>query len=330
MFNNRFRLRCGYIALLMLAGCQSQPQQPVAPVGPTPVIREPVQPETPWVAPAQVETPIQVNTTTPDPFNVEEGLSVDSALSSDELYEKARQLMEGTPSDENKQAAVVLLNQAAELGNAEAMRVLGLLKLKEGPDQRALAIALLEGSAANSIKAMRQLGILYGNLSQPHLDNPQKALSYLQKASDLGDGESSFYLGRLLARAGRNDEGKRLIALASEQGFVKGGGISKKADEQRSADLMRSYALQRQAMKGDPESMYQFAQLLLAGKAQGSLAGYDQSAQFEAYYWLKRAALMGDIPSATKLTEMSEVEAQMALHKMTYQKLDKALTGTKS
>ena len=330
MANNRLRLCLSCITLLTLAGCQSQAPQSGAPMGSTPVIREPVQAETPWVAPAEVTTPIQVNATLPDPFNVDEGLSVNSALSSEELYDKARVLMEGTPSDENKKAAVVLLNQAAELGNAEAMRVLGLLKLKEGPDQRDLAIALLERSATNSIKAMKQLGILYGNLSQPHLDSPEKAIKYLQKASDLGDGESSFYLGRLLARAGRADEAKRLTGLASEQGFVKGGVISKMADEARSQDVMRSYELQRQAMKGDVDSMYQYAQLLLSKKAQGSLMGYEHSAEFEAYYWLKRAALMGDAASSAKLADMSDVEAQMAASKMTYQKLSKALTGAKS
>lgn len=329
MYQSRARLSLTLLALT-LAGCQSQLPSAQAPIAPPVVVRELPTQEEPWVAPGETVTPIQVSPTPTEPLNVDDGLSVDSSLSSDELYEKARLLMEGTPSEENKQAAVVLLNQAAELGNAEAMRVLGLLKLREGPDQRALGVALLEESATNSIRAMRQLGILYGNLSKPRLDDPEKALFYLKKASGLGDGEASFYLSRLLARAGRPDESKRLVALAADQGFVKGAAKTQQTESERSENVMRSYELQRQAMKGDVESMYQYAQLLLNRKVQGSLIGYEHSADFEAYYWLKRAALMGDAASSARLAELSDVEVQMAKKGMTYQKLAHALTGGKS
>lgn len=309
---------------LLVAGCQSTPTTHIVPVlepAPAPVPAEP-----PVAEPHAVIDPPPLVTST-DPFDIDNALPVQTALSSDELYEQAKALMDGTPTEEQKESAVVLLNQSAELGNAEAMRVLGLLKLKEGPEQEALAIALLERSATNSVRAMRQLGILYGNLSSPHLNNPQKAFEYLSKASVIGDGESSFYLAKLMQRAGRPDESKRLSALALEQGYLTKEGKARKAVAEQSEGVLKSFALQRQAQRGDPESMYQYGQMLLSRQAQGSLMGYEHSADFEAYYWFKRASLMGDEKSSAQVAEMGEIESLMSKSRMTYEKLGSVLAG---
>ena len=318
--SNRFGIAMA--GALLVAGCQSTPTTNIVPVlepAPAPL---PVEP--PVAEPQAVIDPPPLVTST-DPFGI--ALPVQTSLSSDELYEQAKALMEGTPTDEQKESAVVLLNQSAELGNSEAMRVLGLLKLKEGPEQEALAIALLERSATNSVRAMRQLGILYGNLSNPHLNNPQKAFEYLSKASAIGDGESSYYLARLMQRAGRPDESKRLSALALEQGYLTKEGKARKAVAEQSEGVLKSFSLQRQAQRGDPESMYQYGKMLLSRQAQGSLVGYEHSADYEAYYWFKRASLMGDEKSSSQVAEMGEIEAMMSKSRMTYQKLDKVLTG---
>lgn len=307
---------------LLVAGCQTTSTTNIAPVLEPAPIPAPVMP--PVAEPQAVLDPPPLVTST-DPFGI--ALPVQTAISSDELYEQAKALMEGTPTAQQKESAVVLLNESAELGNSEAMRVLGLLKLKEGPEQEALAIALLERSATNSVRAMRQLGILYGNLSNPHLNNPRKAFEYLSKASAIGDGESSFYLGRLMQRAGRQDESKRLSALALEQGFLTKEGKARKVVAEQSEGVLKSFALQRQAQRGDPESMYQYGKMLLNRQAQGSLMGYEHSADYEAYYWFKRASLMGDEKSSSQVAEMGEIEAMMNKSRMTYEKLDKVLTG---
>lgn len=316
------RIGLALAGALLIAGCQTQPRVSVAPI---PVLPTPPAPS-PVAEPQPVIDPPPLVTST-DPFGIESALPVQNSLSSDELYEQAKALMETNPTDEQKEAAVVLLNQSAELGNSEAMRVLGLLKLKEGPEQEELAIALLERSAINSVRAMRQLGILYGNLSAPKLNNPQKAFEYLSKASSIGDGEASFYLSRLMQRAGRADEAKRLSSLALEQGYLSKQAKARKAVAEQSEGVLQSYAFQRQALRGDPESMYQYAQMLLSRKAQGSLMGYEHSADFEAYYWLKRASLMGDEKSAAQVAEMGDIELLMSKTRLTYQKLDHVLAG---
>lgn len=320
------------IAMLAIAGCSTSPQHATN-LAPLPTLRDdaPVMRDAPiaesrteFVQPQYVEGYGQAEAEpAPEPEAV-------VPTSADDLYERAKDIMQATPDPEAQKVAVDLLTQAADLGHAESMRVLGVLALKEGPDRQATAIDLLERSAKTNVKAMRQLGILYGNLSTVHLDNADKAIEYFQSASALGDGESSLYLSKVMTKIGLDDDARRWRELAKEQGAVKGEPGSPNASETQSIDVQRTFTLQRGAMAGDPASMYQFALMLLNKQAQGSLMGYEHSAEFEAYYWLRRASQMGNALAAQKLNEVSYIEDLMVSSKLTFDKLNRALGGVRT
>lgn len=314
------------ISLGLLGGCSSTPHYRQDPAI-KPVIREDtpaphyVEPEQEQASYVILEKPREeeVPYTTSEP-------QIDPTLSSsaDDLYERAKVLMQVTDHPENQQIAIDLLNQAAEMGHAESMRVLGLLALKEGPDQRALAISLLERSAVTSVKAKRQLGILYGNLGAIHLDNTDKAIEYFQGASAMGDGESSLYLSKIMTRLGFGEDAQKWKDIAQEQGVTTVGSTvqTTEAPPSQQDTVLKAYTLQRSAMAGDASSMYQYGLLLLSREAQGTLMGYEHAQDFEGYYWIRKAAQRGNASALEKLDELRPVEALMSQSNLTVEKLN--------
>jgi TPR repeat protein len=316
------------VSLGLLGGCSSTPQYRADPAI-KPVIREEAPaPRYEYQEPEQASYIILEKPREEAPYVAPEP-QVDPADSSaaDDLYERAKVLMQATDHPENQQIAVELLNQAAEMGHAESMRVLGLLALKEGPDQRATAISLLERSAVTSVKAKRQLGILYGNLSAIHLDNTDKAIEYFQSASALGDGESSLYLSKIMTRLGFGEDAQKWKDIAQEQGVTTVGATAKPASAAPSQQdtVLNAYKLQRSAMAGDAGSMYQYGLLMLSRQAQGTLMGYEHAQDFEGYYWIRRAAQNGNASALEKLDELKPVEELMAKSNMSYDKLNAVL-----
>lgn len=318
------------VAFSALAGCTTSPQSPVN-LSEVQVIRDevPVMRDAPvaeyateYVEPHYDEHEQSIV----EPVPPEEPVVPTSA---DDLYLRAKDILQATNDPDAKRIAVDLLTQAADMGHAESMRVLGILALQDGPARQAEAVALLERAAKTNVKAMRQLGILYGNLGTTQLDNTDKAIEYLQSASALGDGDSSLYLSKIMARLGLSDDAKRWRALASDQGVQAQSKGQLKSVESQSANVQRTFAMQRGALAGDPASIYEFAMILLNKQGQGSLMGYEHSAEFEAYYWMRKAAQMGNPQAAEKLNELAYVEDLMRASKVSFEKLNRALGGVR-
>ena len=322
------------MAMLAIAGCSTSPQHP-SNLEPVITMRDevPVMRDAPVVSDGAEYIQPHYDDGYGQPI-VEPAPALDPIVpsTSDDLYERAKGIMQATQDPEAQKVAIDLLTQAADQGHAESMRVLGVLALKDGPDRQGEAVTLLERSAKTNVKAMRQLGILYGNLNTLHLDNTDKAIEYFQSASALGDAESSMYLSKVMTRLGLDDDAKRWRDLAREQGMEQGmeeaeSGL--KSAETKSVSVQRTFTLQRGAMGGDPESMYKFALMLLNKQAQGSLMGYEHSSEFEAYYWLRRASQMGNPQATQKLREVAYIEDLMGSSKLTFDKLSRALGGVR-
>lgn len=318
------------IGLAVIAGCSSAPHRPDN-LAIAPIMRE--------EAPQMREAPTagyEAEYVQPQYYLgqepvVEAAPPDDPAVptSADDLYQRAKDIMQATNDPDAQKVAVDLLTQAADMGHAESMRVLGVLAFRDGPGRQDEAVGLLERAAKTNVKAMRQLGILYGNLGATHLDDTDKAIQYFQSASALGDGESSLYLSKVMARLGLNDDAIRWKDVAREQGVGEPSLTPQKVAESRSSNVQRSFELQRAAMSGDPVSMYEFALMLLDKSAQGSLMGYEHSAEFEAYYWLRRGAQLGNSQAAAKLSELAYVEDLMRVSKVSFEKLNHALSGAR-
>lgn len=318
------------VAFSALAGCATSPQGP-ANRSEVQVLRDeaPVMRDAPVASYAteyvEPHYDAEQEQSIVEPMPLEEPMVPTSA---DDLYQRAKDILQATSDPDARRIAVDLLTQAADMGHVESMRVLGVLALQDGPARQAEAVALLERAAKTNVKAMRQLGILYGNLGTTHLDNTDKAIEYFQRASALGDGDSSLYLSKIMAKLGLIDDAKRWRELASDQG-VQVQPKGPKSVESQSVNVQRTFAMQRGALAGDPDSMYEFAMMLLNKQAQGSLMGYEHSAEFEAYYWLRKAAQNGHPQATDKLNSLAYVEDLMRASKVSFEKLNRALGGVR-
>ncbi|XLY90507.1 hypothetical protein ACK8QS_22820 (plasmid) [Ectopseudomonas mendocina] len=114
-------------------------------------------------------------------------------------YEMARMLSEGVLLEKDVNMAKVYLEHSAEHGNAEALRVLGWNYLlgEYGRVEMELGTDLMRTAARNSVRAQRELGMLYANIYRPHLSDLGEAEHYLSLASYGKDAEATYQLGRL-------------------------------------------------------------------------------------------------------------------------------------
>ncbi|MBF6615512.1 MAG: sel1 repeat family protein [Candidimonas sp.] len=119
-------------------------------------------------------------------------------------YELARLLTDGKIVVRDVVSARVYLERSAELGNPEALRVLAwnYMRGEYGQVDLALGTALMSQSAASSVRAQRELGMLYANIYQPNLNDPVQAERFLRLAAQASDAEAAYNLGRLKQASG--------------------------------------------------------------------------------------------------------------------------------
>lgn len=119
-------------------------------------------------------------------------------------YELARLLSEGKVVVRDPQAARVYLERSAALGNSEALRVLAWNTLRGDGVSRDVekGVSMMRLAAETSTRAKRELGMLYANIYQPNLNDPELASAYLTMAAEAGDADAAYHLGRLKEGAG--------------------------------------------------------------------------------------------------------------------------------
>ncbi|AYG48429.1 sel1 repeat family protein (plasmid) [Pseudomonas sp. Leaf58] len=233
----------------------------------------------------------------PDPSN----------LDADGLYALGRQYIEGDGVEQNAAIGEHYISLSAELGKDEAKRVLGLIRLRRDVSD-AEALAMLEEAAETSLKAQMQLGFLYANQAQPHLNDKPKGLALIEKAYRGGSGEAAYYYSRIVARTDPQAS-KEAMSFAVTQGFSKAllAAAKTSGSTQGSAELYL-----RAARSGDPAAMYEYANGLLIRKYKPTLTGFDHPAEVEALAWFSLASELGNGLATTEVGNLKGVAVDMA------------------
>lgn len=207
------------------------------------------------------------------------------------FYDLARMYLDGTlPSDMSQ--AVSYITMAHDAGYSEATRVLGMLYIRgqgvvvdEGYGRK-----LMEQASKSSPRAAREYGQLLTNQSQPHLNDPELGIHYLQDAANRGDQDAARMLSSALSKAGRPDEAAEVAAQA-------------KALPSSAHPTEADGGVKSRALSGDTSAMFTYAQQVMLRKIP------DSSPEFTAYCWLSVAKQFGNHEAANELGLISGVRS---------------------
>lgn len=137
-------------------------------------------------------------------------------------YELAKIYTDGKVRPRDLALAQQHLQAAASLDDPEATRVLGWQMIKgdaNTPQNINGGIAIMEIGVRKSVRAQRELGMLYANLYDDYkLDNVERGESYLLSAYRAGDVPAATALGKLYVRDGRQLEAVEPLSYASLNG----------------------------------------------------------------------------------------------------------------
>lgn len=120
-------------------------------------------------------------------------------------YELAKVYADGKLNGGNRALVADHLQASADLGNPEALRVLAwqLLRTEDDPAGRQRGVTMMAQAAERSLRAQRELGMLYLGLYKPDLKDAERGLDYLRAAAAGGDAEAHGQLSKALSRLGR-------------------------------------------------------------------------------------------------------------------------------
>lgn len=136
-------------------------------------------------------------------------------------YDIAKIYSEGKVLPRNLALAQEHLQASASLGDAEATRVLGwqMVRGDNGPQNLNGGVALMEVGAQTSVRAQRELGMLYADLYDGYrFGETAKGEMYLVQAYRAGDVPAAVALGRLYIREGRQIDAVAPLSFGSANG----------------------------------------------------------------------------------------------------------------
>ncbi len=178
------------------------------------------------------------------------------------------------------------LSLSQDMGHVEAERVLGHLYLLGlgAPYDQAYGRRLLERATQRSIRAAREYGEMLANLRKPHLNDPERAIGYLQSAYDQGDLAAALPLAQTLEFVGRSADALVLRAYAEQL-----------ATEEPRRESGHQLSMKERALNGDANAIFDYAQQVLIRKIP------DPDPELTAYCWLTVAKELGHEMAAREL-----------------------------
>lgn len=134
-------------------------------------------------------------------------------------YELAKVYTEGKIRPRDLELAQRHLQAAASLNDPEATRVLGWQMIRGDNGEKNLAggAAIMEMGVAKSVRAQRELGMLYANLYDEYkLNDPERGEQLLTQAYQAGDTLAAAALGKLYVSQGKDIEAVGPLSFASD------------------------------------------------------------------------------------------------------------------
>lgn len=184
----------------------------------------------------------------------------------DAHYELAKLYTDGSLIPRDMNAATAHLRSSAGFGNSEALRVMAwqLIRGDNGPKDLGSGAAMMEEAALSSVRAQRELGMLYANLYSFHLNDRAKGVQYLTTAYNNGDAEAAFQLGKLLHADGQDLDAVPALSFAVDHGIDKARQSLAQIDGSSLAVAQASYSGDQVVKAGmDPEALYQRANAIM-------------------------------------------------------------------
>lgn len=226
-----------WAALVLLSGCTTSPYQTVSPF---PEPQSPYLEAIPAVSEVVPMVPDIAPTANAEHFYLAGMQSkasgdyqsmLDALMAAADLdhaqacYELARLLTEGKIVFKDVASARLYLERSAALGNPEALRVLAwnYLRGEYGPADLQQGSSLMHLAASQSVRAQRELGMLYANVYRPHLNDLSKAEHFLLLAAESADGEAAYQLARLKQGNGEVIDAVTWYEAANAKGHTKAG-----------------------------------------------------------------------------------------------------------
>lgn len=233
-------------------------------------------------------------------------------------YELARLLSEGRVVYQDKQAARIYLQKAVELGNYEAKRVLawGFLTGEYGAPDTPKGVRMMTEATEGSVRAKRELGMLYANIYKPHLNDTAKALSYLHQAASEGDAQAAYEAGRVHEALGESLEALDWYSKGADLGFKQAKAALQRLQEGKANALPKLAPVQLNlSTTSEPEkpiaalpsgqAMYEKAMALLVKKDRS------RAAEARAYALLSLASEAGYSQATTELSMLGGIKASL-------------------
>lgn len=224
---------------------------------------------------------------------------------SDAHYELARLLSEGKIVVGDKEVAKLYLQRSAELGNPEAKRVLAWNTLRGdyAAADVSLGVSMMREAAESSVRAQRELGMLYANFYKPSLDDSTQAEHYLSLAATSGDADAAYQLGRLKVSNGDAIGAVEWYEKAIQAGSTKAGAA---LSALQNGEPIQARPLPRdQPSPLSGERLYRDASaLLISGQR-------TPKTEARAYAMLVLASELGSAPAAQELKFLTGVKVKM-------------------
>ncbi|RMN17161.1 hypothetical protein ALQ64_03144 [Pseudomonas cannabina] len=223
-------------------------------------------------------------------------------------YDLAKVFTEGTIAVRDLEKANEHLRVAAEFGYPEAVRVIGwqLIRGDTGPADLQAGTDLIERAAQSSVRAQREAGMLFANLYQYHLNDPAKGKIYLAMASDAGDSDASFQLGKLYHDEGNDLEAVPRLSVAAGQGNTRAMKLLRQIDPTATATGMSTPSADNTSgARPDSERLYQQANAIILR------SGRTLEQEARAYAMFAVAHDQGHQLAGTELKALSGVKTLM-------------------
>lgn len=220
-------------------------------------------------------------------------------------YELARLLSEGKIVVGDKEASKLYLQRSSELGNPEAKRVLAWNTLR-GDYAAAdipLGVSMMHEAAESSVRAQRELGMLYANIYKPYLDDPTQAEHYLSLSANSGDADAAYQLGRLKASSGDAIGAVEWYEKAIQAGNTKAGAALSAL--QNGEPIPPRPMPREQSLPLSGERLYRDASALLISRQR------TMETEARAYAMLVLASELGSASAAQELQFLTGVKVKM-------------------
>lgn len=192
----------------------------------------------------------------------------------------------GVPADREK--SFQHYSEAAKLGSVDAkitaawfnMYAVGTVKNEKA------GFDLMKDAAKTDKRAKREMGLMYGNLRLPFMNNDSKGADYLSEAAEEGDADAAYYLSVLSTRMNKTEIAEKSLKNAAQMGQPKAQlQLGREALVAGKAKIAQEEFL-KSAKSNDSEAMFELGKGLNDGKFKVSSTTKGITPVMESYAWL--------------------------------------------